>query len=366
MEASKRSSYEIVEDAQAKVWSIRESIIMTITAVIIADSVSSQGIRLTTLQLRYPRFIHSEFMTHRVFSRNASSSRAIPVGRLIRDVIDDPVYPSFWGRNQPGMQADAECGNDVRVGSVRFTREGAWDRARQEAIWYARAFTAAGYHKQIVNRLLEPFCHINVVVTATEWGNFFALRCHPDAQPEMRLLAEAMHAAMSSSDPRLLRPGEWHLPYCADVHGKPIGLPGEFNSDDAIKASVARCARVSYLTQDGRQPTIEEDLALYDRLVASVPLHASPSEHQATPDENVGNEVGGDIWSHPRLHGNFRGWIQYRKTLPNESCPACPTCGSTGFLPSRLGIGVCEFCDGTEGGNPPTDAEVLEARAVRE
>ncbi len=346
---------------------------MTTRAEVIAHSISPQGIPLVTMQLRYPRFIHPEFMTHRVFSRSASSSRAIPVERLIRDVLEDPVYPQFWGKNQPGMQADNECSDGVWLtphegeGKEFFTREAAWSVARDYAIEAAQAFAAAGYHKQIVNRLLEPFCHINVVVTATEWSNFFALRCHPAAQPEMRMLAEAMRDAMEASEPRLLRPGEWHLPYFnseRDDVGNWLGSrmkPIELAQETCIKISVARCARVSYLTQEGKTPTIEEDLALYDRLVTSVPMHASPAEHQATPD---GVPADGR-WLQPHLHGTLRGWVQFRKTLPNESCSSCPTCGSSGFPLSRLGPERCEFCDGTEGGNPPTDVEVLEARARR-
>lgn len=294
---------------------------MTIRAEIIADSISPDDIRLTTLQLRYPKFIHGEFMTHRVFSRNASSSRAIPVERLIEDVLRDPATPVHWGKNQRGMQADAECDALVEYGVLtggnQHSRIDAWFYARDNAVKMARAFAEAGYHKQIVNRLLEPFCHINVVVTATEWSNFFALRCHPDAQPEMRLLAEAMRDVMAASAPKPLRPGEWHLPYCPDVHGKAAGaLPVD---DDAVKVSVARCARVSYLTQDGRPSTIEEDVALYDRLVASAPLHASPAEHQATPDRRSCNTWhSGYDWERPELHGNLRGWMQYRKILPGE------------------------------------------------
>ena len=164
---------------------------MTITAKIIADSISPAGARLTTLQLRYPRFIHAEFMTHRMFSRNASSSRAIPVERLIQDVLDDPAMPVFWGKNQPGMQAredhHALVGGEGVSGYDHFddsiTREAAWLISRGIAIQHAREFAKAGYHKQIVNRLLEPFSHINVVVTATEWENFFVA-----AGPEKMIL----------------------------------------------------------------------------------------------------------------------------------------------------------------------------------
>lgn len=303
---------------------------MTITATIIADSVSPENIRLTTLQLRYPKFIHGELMTHRVFSRNASSSRAIPVSRLIKDVLEDPAMPIHWGANQKGMQADEECNEQVVLPVITnmlhakefqsmYEKRAAWLIAMHRAIEVARAFDAAGYHKQIVNRLIEPFCHINVVVTSTEWSNFFALRCHKDAQPEMRVLAECMREAIAtSSQLRKLHPGEWHLPYVSDHDRKNIDNVDPFEPQGLIKLSVARCARVSYLTQEGKEPHVLEDLALYDRLVAQVPLHASPAEHQATPDKRY---LAWDqlAWDQPELHGNLNGWIQYRKTLQGET-----------------------------------------------
>ncbi|KQS84327.1 FAD-dependent thymidylate synthase [Rhizobium sp. Leaf383] len=294
---------------------------MTITAIIIADSISAYGPRITTLQLRYPRFIHAEFMTHRAFSRNASSSRAIPVQKLIQDIIDDTAMPLHWGKNQPGMQAreehdglvdhtvfEPEVRPDVpdylaTVGTYSGGPVEAWDAARNWAIHAAEQFAAAGYHKQIVNRLLEPFSHINVVVTATDWENFFELRDHPDAQPEIQVLARAIKDAMAASVPDELPAGLWHLPYAtfdedlqtyADEHDMSL-------VDVALKVSVARCARVSYLTHDGRKTTVEEDVALHDKLVVAEPLHASPAEHQATPVQ------GRDR--------NFNGWRQYRSVL---------------------------------------------------
>lgn len=307
---------------------------MTISAKIIADSISDDGVRIATMQLRYPRFVHAEFMTHRVFSRNASSSRAIPVERLIQDIIDDTAMPIHWGKNQPGMQAKPESEPVTKVwhdGGYcmpgywdEFDCNKKWSEARNNAIAMARAFNEAGYHKQIVNRLLEPFSHINVVVTATEWANFFGLRRHPDAQPEIRELADKMFDAMQASTPRLLEPGYWHLPYItaddwewwkAEMCKRGLsGATYEALKSDIIKVSVARCARVSYLTHDGKKPDIYDDLKLYDRLVGAAPLHASPAEHQATPDIylNMG-------WMERHLHGNFVGWVQYRKTLPNEN-----------------------------------------------
>lgn len=287
---------------------------MTSTSRLVADSVSPAGVRLTTLQLRYPKFIHGEFMTHRVLSRNASSSRAIPVERLIQDVLDDPAVPVHWGKNQSGMQAHAELDQRQRAYAL-----GAWLRARDNAVTSARALAQIGAHKQLVNRVIEPWCHINVVVTATEWDNFYELRRHPDAQPEMRALADAMWETQQVSVPRLLEPGEWHLPYLRDEELEQFRRVAQWG--DAVKLSVARCARVSYMTHDGRAPVVADDLRLYDRLVGSVPLHASPAEHQATPDvgdwfdDPTGRLPRQFIWANADEHGNLRGWRQYRKML---------------------------------------------------
>lgn len=290
---------------------------MTVGVKIIADSISEEKIRLTTFQLRYPRFIHSEFMTHRQFSRNASSSRAVPVKKLIQDILDDTAIPIHWGKNQKGMQADEECNEEIwfnqwweKQGPGPYTREKAWIDARDNAIRHARAFDEAGYHKQIVNRLLEPFSHINVLVTSTKWANFFNLRDHKDAMPEIRQLARVMKDALKISKPKLLEPGEWHLPYWEDYEGG--------YNETALKVSVARCARVSYLTQEGKKSTVEEDLKLYSMLIETDPLHASPAEHQATPDKIHFIKGIGKDWSATNLWGNFHGWIQYRKTLRNE------------------------------------------------
>lgn len=277
---------------------------MTISAKIIADSISPKDHRLTTMELRYPRFIHAEFMTHRVFSRNASSSRAIPVERQIQMILDDTAMPIHWGKNQGGMQAREEqnalVGGEGVSGYDHFdnmydgiSREAAWLRARDHAVNVAQAFVRSNYHKQIVNRLLEPFSHITVVVTATEWDNFFELRCHPDAQPEIQELANQMRDAMARSVVLPKDWGEWHLPY---VHEN-------LEPALAVKVSAARCARVSYLTHDGKVPTIEQDLALFDRLAGSRPIHASPLEHQGCPGED------------PTLFGNFVGWHQHRKMV---------------------------------------------------
>jgi hypothetical protein len=181
-----------------------------------------------------------------------------------------------------------------------------------------------GVHKQIVNRLLEPFSHINVLCTATEYANFFGLRLDAAAQPEMRALAEAMHREYTSVLPIQLKPGEWHLPFFTnhDGRGHTIRWDEKLDNVELIRrVSVARCARVSYLSNDtGRESTIEEDLALYDRLVGAQPLHASPAEHQATPD----HRPIGEAWAYRHQWGNFTGWRQYRKMLPGEACAPLP------------------------------------------
>lgn len=296
---------------------------MSQSAKVILSSVGKDAPPIHTILNRYPKFIHGEVMTHRVFSRNASSSRAIPVAKLIKDVMEDPAIPMHWGANQPGMQAAHESNALIKLlGSnglmSEFSNEKAWLYARDQAVKVAEAFNDAGYHKQIVNRLIEPWCHINVVVTSTDWSNFFALRCHPAAQPEMRDLAEKIEIEISSSKPNFLTPDDWHTPFTTGENAKNI--------------SVARCARTSYLTQEGKEPTFEEDMALYDRLVGQVPLHASPAEHQARPDtrwERIKVPVDANPqykkfvedkvnWGTPQEHGNFTGWVQLRKLLPGE------------------------------------------------
>jgi hypothetical protein len=254
---------------------------MTITAKVIEDSVAPHGRRITTLQLCYPRFIHAEFMTHRVFSRNASSSRA---------VRNNPAMPIHWGRNQPGMQASG-----VLEGTELAMVQNLWKEAANRAADFAQAMAGFNLHKQVANRVLEPFQHMHVVMTATEFDNFFELRLHPDAQPEIHELARVMSEAMDASQPNAVDFNDWHLPYITDNerHSVPVA--------DLLKMSTARCARVSYLKHDGGVATKEEDFALYERLVGSDPIHASPCEHQATPME----------MSYDKCK-NFIGWRQYR------------------------------------------------------
>ena len=260
-----------------------------ISAKMIADSKNEFGVRICTLQLKYPRFIHSEFMTHRVFSRSASSSRAIPVMKIISEVWNNPAMPVYWGANISGMQAKKQL-TGWKLNAAKFT----WIAASKFACVFAYLFSKIGLHKQIANRILEPWQYINVIVTSTEWDNFFELRIHPDAQPEIQELARTIFRSINHSTPKLIEHGDWHLPYISDEEKEQHPL------QDLLKASTARCARVSYSNHDGSKPNINRDVDLHDKLVASRPIHASPAEHQATPG-------GYDMW-----HKNFRGWVQYR------------------------------------------------------
>lgn len=286
---------------------------MTITAKSVLASESPDGVRIDTLLLRYPRFIHAEFMTHRQFSRNASSSRAIPVERLIADVENDPAIPIFWGKNQKGMQAREELDDEGQECAID-----SWLAAKDNAVRVASSMAASGLHKQIVNRILEPFAHINVVVTATKWNNFFALRIHEDAQPEIKALAEAMRGAIDGATPQILSYGEWHLPF---VNSDEIAEYGGLTdpSGNLRVVSAARCARTSYKTHDGRVSSLEEDITLGERLTKSRPFHASPFEHPATPDilitVNPGNRTE---WFEPENHRNFTGWMQNRAFMEKE------------------------------------------------
>lgn len=305
-----------------------------ITASIVADSVSAENMRILTYELFYPRFIHAEFMTHRLFSRNAASSRAIPVQTQLKNIRQNMAHFVEWGANQSGMQSREECTNLVKNPIYRddqMPREDAWAAAGESAIQWASAFDAAGYHKQIVNRITEPFSHIKVVCTATEFDNFFHLRCHPDAQPEIQELANIMFDLRESSTPRIVMDDDWHLPYVtSEVRDEAENylLNSDKNlsfNDLLLRVSASCCAQVSYRKND---TSIEKAIAIYDKLVPQVrdhlsPVHASPFEHQATPISSMhgyftpgithSSYLDGSKWS-----GNFKEWIQYRQLIPNH------------------------------------------------
>jgi thymidylate synthase ThyX len=270
---------------------------MSYACKIIADSISVQGNRLTTFEVTYPRMVLAEFNTHRLFSRNSASSRAIPVDKQIARLLEDPFIPIYWGKNQKGMQADEELSEEVQV-ALRET----WLVARDNAIASAKILMDAGVHKQITNRLLEPFMWHTVIVTATDWSNYFNLRDHEMAQPEIQRIASMMKTDLAASKPFLLSPTEWHLPYAQPGELEELGV------EKLVKLCCARCARVSYLTHDGKRD-ISADFTLYNRLLDGG--HMSPFEHVARPMTDA------EYSKNERL-GNFKGWVQHRKEIYGE------------------------------------------------
>jgi thymidylate synthase ThyX len=285
-----------------------------IEAKIIADSLSPSGVRLTTIQGICPRFIWPEVLTHRVFSRNAQSNRAIPTSRILEDVRLNPVEPLHWGKNEPGMQAYNELYEDLKSEAMEW-----WNIAKNHALTGAESLFSIGLHKQIANRVLEPFQHIRFIITATEWSNFLTLRTAPDAEPHIRALAVAIQEELLSKQPRPLLPGDWHLPYTSE---EDFGAAVEdgfdaINIQTLIECSVARCARVSYNNHDNSKPDIEKDRKLFSELLKS--KHLSPFEHQAIPMMAQGNRWEQGVTHRDRYDtywsANFRGFRQYRQMI---------------------------------------------------
>lgn len=285
---------------------------MTISAKVVAHSRSPEGVEIVTFELEYPRFIHGELMTHRMFSRNAASSRAIPVRRQLELINDDMAGPVHWGKNQAGMQAEEELSG---LGIEQAQR--AWRRAGESVINSAKEMLDIGVHKQVTNRMVEPWSHIKVVLTATEYDNWYYLRDHADAQPEIKALAQEMKEAVENSTAKPLIRGEWHMPYFEDGFWGP---DMETSLEDALAVSSSCCAQVSYRKLDD---SLEKARFIFDKLITSKPEHASPMEHQATP---MPNTIGMNHWTdvegithqdrNQKLwSGNFRGWIQHRQIL---------------------------------------------------
>lgn len=341
-----------------------------IQAKIVADSKNGFGNRITTMVITFPRIIHSELMTHRMFSKNSASSRAIPFEKMLKSVEENPFIPIAWQKDHKGMQgteyADIAVVNDMRD---------QWLAARDVAINKAKLLSQYGLTKQLCNRLLEPFMWYTVIVTATEWENFFALRCPQyvdetynqvfrskkdflvfrhtqghntidwdtiqwlkankgQAEIHMMALAEAMWDAMNESTPQELKDGEWHIPFGDDLENGdvfklvPYEIPesgpkpnvSSYFNNLKVKIATARCARVSYTVvgEEGKEANYENDIKLHDRLRESG--HMSPFEHCAKAMNK--DEYNSRLFTKEGQHGwsgNFRGFIQYRKTLPNEN-----------------------------------------------
>lgn len=281
-----------------------------ITAEIIADSLNPQGVRLTSWVLNFPRFILAEVNTHRMLSKNAASSRAIPAEKMIQQIIDNPALPIWWGKNQSGMQANQEIDDTERAKVL-------WLEARDSAIEFVKRLQSIGLHKQIINRIAEPWFNIRIILSGTEYTNFFNLRAHPDAQPEFQNLAYKMKSLYENNKPVQLKAGEWHIPFgdklddkqiCSLINTDNLTLSKFLEAKDEIKRkiAIARCARVSYLNYEGKDD-YAADVNLCDRLFGSVPRHLSPTEHVAQALNST------------EFIGNFKGFKQYRKFFADES-----------------------------------------------
>lgn len=299
----------------------------SISAKVVADSISEAGIRITTFEIEYPRIVMSEFNTHRSISKNSSSSRAIPVAKMLEHTRNINLKPVYFGSKKSGMQA-----GDELVGEELSYAKDVWGSALTSAVSQADLLDDLGVAKEVTNRLVEPFQLVKVVCTSTDWDNFFNLRLHPDADPNICMLAYKMHIAMDGSLPISIQEGDFHLPFVQkDSKFGYIADQTILKLDEAIKYSVASCASVSYRTDN---MTLEKADKIFDMLIKAEVVHSSPFEHIATPivfketnemcnvfeyldkvDGVTHINKQGDICS-----GNFRGWIQYRHTLKNNTC----------------------------------------------
>lgn len=314
-----------------------------ITAKVICDSISEAGQRITTFEIEYPRFILAELNTHKMLEKNSSSSRAIPIIRMIEQIDSNMAVPLYWGKAKSGMQADDEVDAVTKL-MAETSWQGDFNRLKESAIWMDDMFI----HKQIANRLLEPFQMMKTVITGTDWDNFFNLRIHPDAQPEFCMLAYKMYVAMQESKPVLLREGEWHLPYVSigwNSKGEIAYFDADFNVislEQAQRISASCCAQTSYRKSDD---SLEKADKVFDLLVKADVLHASPFGHLATPiikrkdvpfDDGLWmrgkilmNTCFPESWENGITHmnrngvlcsGNLTGWISYRHLIPNNTC----------------------------------------------
>lgn len=302
-----------------------------IVARIVADSISLEGKRITTFEGEVHRSVWAEMMTHRLFSRNAMSSRAVPISKMIENTKAVPIK---FGAKKAGMVAGEEHDARVTIDGRSLNKKDAWETWAKVNRKIANAFDDAGYHKGDINRPLEAFQMMKFVITATEFDNFFWLRKDEAAKEEIRELADCMYEALQINTPKLLHNDEYHVPYVdfnENAKGDPeYSVNGVIVSvEEALAISSSCCAQVSYREINNNY---DKALDVYGKLgVGSGKLHASPFEHPACPmkKSNISfSEIGdldedqwthidksGDLWS-----GNFKGWVQHRQGLDNHVC----------------------------------------------
>lgn len=319
---------------------------MQISANILAHSKCAiTGKEIITFEWVYPRMVLAEINTHKMLVKNSASSRAIPIKKVIEQVLSTPAAPVSWGKNQPGMSAREEL-----VGEELERVQDLWHYAAEQAADIAAAMDEVGVHKQVANRILEPFQFMKTVITGTEWDNFWCLRNHPDADPTLHALAKVAYAAYKASTPQILYPGEWHVPYVEATRNSFTGdgktlkyftygeledgtvAQIELTAEEALKVSSSCCAQTSFRSSDD---TLEKAIRIYERLVESKPVHASPFEHQATPMHAVSWKTKTNLaawpqtWQEGVTHvdrkgqfwsAGFCGWTQHRQLIPDNTC----------------------------------------------
>lgn len=286
---------------------------------------------LGTFELVYPRMIHSEVLTHKQLSRNCASSRAIPIETMLKEIENDIAVPVHWGKNQSGMQAKEELQGEA-LDDAKYL----WGLSARNAVKVSRKLAATGVHKQVANRITEPYQHMKTVMSGTDWKNVFYLRNHKDADPTIALLFKQMQELWENTEELAVDTDEFHTPYVESLMTAKGGVIWReyFNEnheiisvEDAIKISASCCAQTSFRKNDSSADKAD---MVYDRLVNSKPVHASPFEHQGKPMQKHENPFDASKWEPGITHvnrqgelfsGNFRGWIQHRQLIEGNFLP---------------------------------------------
>lgn len=304
------------------------------TAKVVKHSISPAGDEVITFSLEYGLLVHAEFLRHREQSHSVKSNRAIPMKVIRKEVLENPYVPVYFGKNKPGMVAGEPCGSWAAA---------IWRGFRYPACAVHWVIDKLGGHKEWGNRLLFPWQWVRETVTATSFDNFYNLRVHPDAQKDIKAIADAMYKAYLASVPEVINYGEWHCPYVetrrafAGTKLRYFVEGVQVDAQTAVKCSAARVARSSYNNHDKSDCTLAADLRLYKQLVESKPVHASPVEAQVTPVLPtqwgsgcvVNDPKDPDTWQEGITHlrkdgkfgsGNSVGWVQARQTLQDHTC----------------------------------------------
>lgn len=262
--------------------------------LILYSESKTTGKRIATFVVTIPKFIQAHINSHRSLSRNASSSRAMPAKVIRKRVLQDPFIPIEFSKNRSGMR-----GGEKITGFSLWLARTSWLLARYIPVFFHWIYEKLNIHKEVLNRLIEPWMFTEVVITATEWANFIKLRGDNTAQPEIQIIAKEIELALNSEKPTVLDFNEWHLPFITEDEMNNLKI------EDLLKIATARCARISYKLYNGTVSSLEKDVSLCNKLIEQG--HWSPFEHIARPNESQ------------ERSGNFLGWIQYRKQFENEN-----------------------------------------------